>query len=117
MSKHLETGRTGEQKAADWLIKQGFEVLERNYRYQKAEIDLIVRKSNLLVFVEVKTRSDTAFGMPEAAVTPVKAALIVSAADHYLSTIDWPHEIRFDIVSVVMMGKNTEIEHLEDAFY
>ena len=117
MSKHLETGRTGEQKAADWLIKRGFEVLERNYRHQKAEIDLIVRKPNLLVFVEVKTRSDTAFGMPEAAVTPVKAALIVSAADHYLSTIDWPHEIRFDIVSVVIKGDNTEIEHLEDAFY
>jgi putative endonuclease len=117
MSKHLETGRTGEQMAADWLVQRGFEVLERNYRHLKAEIDLIVRKSNLLVFVEVKTRSDTAFGLPEAAVTPAKAALIVAAAEQYICSIDWPHEIRFDIVSVLIQGKSTEIEHLEDAFY
>ena len=117
MSKHLETGRNGEQMAADWLVQKGFEVLERNYRHLKAEIDLIVRKSNLLVFVEVKTRTDTAFGMPEAAVTPVKAAFIVSAAEHYIGTINWPHEIRFDIISVLIQGKYPQIEHLEDAFY
>jgi len=117
MSKHLQTGREGEQKAANWLIQRGFEVLERNYRFGKAEIDLIVRKEKLLVFVEVKTRSGTSHGMPEVAVNATKAALIVSAAEHYLEAMNWPHEIRFDIISILIQGQRDQIEHLEDAFY
>lgn len=99
------------------MIQRGFEVLERNYRFGKAEIDLIVRKEKLLVFVEVKTRSGTSHGMPEVAVNATKAALIVSAAEHYLEAMNWPHEIRFDIISILIQGQRDQIEHLEDAFY
>jgi putative endonuclease len=118
MSKHLETGRAGEQQAAGWLLQQGFEIVARNYRYQKAEIDLIVRKDRLLVFVEVKARSGTAYGMPEAAVTSSKSRRIVFAAGQYIQEIDWLDEIRFDIISVLFNANATvEIEHIEDAFY
>jgi putative endonuclease len=117
MSKHLETGRRGEQRAATFLESQGFRVVAANYRFRKAEIDLIVIKERLLVFVEVKTRSGTAYGLPEAAVNTRKARLIVSAAGQYILENNWPHEIRFDIISVLFTGNHTEIEHLEDAFY
>jgi putative endonuclease len=117
MSKHLETGRRGEQRAASFLESLGFRVIATNYRFRKAEIDLIVTKEKLLVFVEVKTRSGTAYGLPEAAVNTRKASLIVSAAENYILENDWPHDIRFDIVSVLFTGNDTEIEHLEDAFY
>ena len=117
MSKHLETGRQGEERAAAYLTGRGFEVVARNYRRRRAEIDLIVRRAQLLVFVEVKTRRSAAYGLPEAAVTRAKAARVIGAAEHYIRENNWLHEIRFDIVSVLFVNGAAEIEHLEDAFY
>lgn len=117
MRTHIETGERGEKQAALFLEKNGYEVVARNYRYKKAEVDLIVKKDKLLVFVEVKARSQTAYGMPEEAVTPAKVKLILSAAEEYVLATNWPHEIRFDIVSVVFGSQGTEMMHLEDAFY
>lgn len=117
MSTHIETGKQGEKQAALFLESKGFEVVARNYRYKKAEVDLIIKKEKLLVFVEVKARSKTAYGMPEEAVTPAKVKLILAAAEEYILSTDWQFEIRFDIVSVVFGRQATEIVHLEDAFY
>ena len=117
MSKHLETGRQGEERAAAYLTGRGFEVVARNYRRRRAEIDLIVRRAQLRVFVEVKTRRNASYGLPEAAVTRAKADRVMWAAEQYIRENDWPHEIRFDIVSVLFVNGAAEIEHLEDAFY
>lgn len=109
----MQTGSDGEGVAAEYLLKKGYEVLERNYRYSRAEVDLIVRKDNWLVFVEVKTRSGSAFGFPEDFVDRSKQRNILMAAEHYIYKIDWRFNVRYDIISVLQGA----ITHFEDAFY
>lgn len=111
-----KTGRRGEDIAADYLHEKGYAVVERNFRYRRAEVDLIVRNSNLLVFIEVKTRRNTDFGFPESFVSPEQAELIVAAADHYVREQKWEGLIRFDIVAITL-EPDIKIEHFEDAFY
>lgn len=115
VAEHLVTGEKGEDMAAFFLQKSGYEIVCRNYRSGKAEIDLIVRKNNELVFVEVKTRSGVAFGYPESFVSPAKVVLLKRAAEDYLFSVDWKGPIRFDIVSVVLNRESSEIRHFEDA--
>jgi putative endonuclease len=114
MSDKIKTGNQGEKLAADYLQKQGFEVIARNYRFKKAEIDLIVKRDNWLIFVEVKTRSSNAFGEPEEFVDELKGNRIFDAAEEYIYSTDWRGHIRFDIISV-KLGSEVVIEHFEDA--
>jgi putative endonuclease len=114
MTDKMETGAMGEKLAADFLTGKGFEVVERNYRSRRSEIDLIVRRENWLVFVEVKTRSSDAWGHPESFVTNEQRKLIYDAAEQYIYDNDWNGHIRFDIVSV-KPGVRPEIVHFEDA--
>jgi putative endonuclease len=116
MSDKIKTGNQGEDIAADFLQKKGYQVVVRNYRYKHAEIDLIVRKDSFIVFVEVKTRSYSFYGEPEAFVDSRKAATILSAAEQYTYENKYDGNIRFDIVSV-KIGANPEVVHFEDAFY
>lgn len=111
---HLDTGARGEQLAADFLKTKGFEIVARNYRHRRAEIDLIVKRDNWLIFVEVKTRTSISYGYPEEFVDEQKARLIFQAAEEYIYSTDWQGHIRFDIVSV-RMGMPPEIIHFEDA--
>jgi putative endonuclease len=115
--QHLLIGQQGEELASKLYLDKGFEILHRNFRSGKAEIDLIVKKGNLIVFVEVKTRTNINFGMPEGDVTRRQAKMIVDAAEQYTYTIDWQHNIRFDIIAVVITKDIVQIEHFEDAFY
>ena len=104
--------------AATHLKKQDFTILSRNYRYRRAEIDIIAQKNQLLVFVEVKARSNDQFGDPETFVTRKQQALVRTAAEHYIITHDWSHAIRFDIIAVLQRkGSRRQITHFEDAFY
>ncbi len=112
-----EAGKEGEALAAQFLENKGYQVRDRNYRYQRAEIDLIVQKDQLLVFVEVKYRTSTTFGYPEDFVDAPQASRIIEAADHYLCQINWIGNIRFDIVAVMMQQAAPVIRHFEDAFY
>src|SRR5688572_19290122 len=116
MTEKALTGSRGEDMAAAFLREKEFEIVTRNYRYKRSEIDLIVRKSNLLVFVEVKTRSSALFGEPEAFVNEKKAAKIFEGADQYVHENNWNGNIRFDIVSV-KLGDSPEVIHFEDAFH
>jgi len=116
MSNKAETGAKGEQLAAEYLKDNGFEILEHNYRYRHAEIDIIAKKENLLIFVEVKTRTKIDFGYPEEAVDGKKALKVNEGAEQFIYENDWTGDIRFDIISVVN-GSETEIKHFEDAFY
>ena len=117
MTSKMQTGFDGEKVAADYLESKGYEVLERNYRYLKAEVDLIVRKGNWLVFVEVKTRSNSDFGFPEDFVDRAKEENILMAAEYYMYKINWEGNVRYDIVSVLGVEFEREIVHFEDAFY
>src|SRR5688572_21945204 len=116
MSDKIKIGARGESIASDFLQNKGYQILVRNYRYKHAEIDLIVKKGAFIVFVEVKTRSYSFFGEPEAFVDSKKAATVIHAAEQYTYENKYEGNIRFDIVSV-KTGVNPEIVHFEDAFY
>lgn len=114
MTDKIKTGAKGEQLAADFLVQKGFRVVHRNYRFGRAEIDLIVQRDNWLIFVEVKTRSSTTYGQPEEFVDSGKGRRIFDAAEEYIYSTDWQGHIRFDIVSVTL-GHPPKIVWFEDA--
>lgn len=114
VSDKIKIGAKGEALASNFLQEKGFEIVARNYRFRKAEIDLIARKENWLLFIEVKTRSSSAYGEPEEFVDLRKMNRIFDAAEEYIYTVDWHGHIRFDIISV-KLGSVTEIVHFEDA--
>lgn len=116
ISEHLRTGQLGENHAAAYLRAQGYAVLRQNYRFKRAEIDIIAQKENLLVFVEVKTRSTDRYGYPEEAVNTRKEELLLGAAEEFILAQEWEQEIRFDIISVTLTAPPT-IHHIKDAFY
>lgn len=116
--KSMQTiGRKGENLAAEYLERLGYQLLEKNYRFKKSEIDLICQKEGLLVFVEVKTRSTRTFGEPETFVSENQKQTIVRGAEQYMLDVDWSGDLRFDIVAIVSNKSEEEIVHLKDAFY
>jgi len=99
--RRRRTGETGEQIAARYLFKKGFRLLERNYRCDVGEIDLIAEDRGTLVFVEVKTRKSLTSGAPEEAVDYEKRRKIGRAANWYLQPWQrWPPRVRFDVVGI-----------------
>lgn len=117
MAQHNDTGKQGEEEAVRYLREKGYEIMTRNYRYQHAEIDLIVKKGKILAFVEVKTRTNLSYGNPEEFVSYTKAKLVMKAAEQYIFARDWQGDVRFDIVAVTVAGSELRIKHIEDAFY
>ncbi len=117
MAKHNDLGKLGEELAVEFLQKQGYDIVERNWMFQKAEIDILAKKDNVLVVVEVKTRSSIEFGDPQDFVNPKKIKLLVKAVDEYVLQNDLEEIIRFDIIAVSKNQSQFEILHLEDAFY
>lgn len=117
MAKHNELGKKGEQLAVDFLVKNNYDIVERNYRYLKAEVDIIAQKGDTLAIVEVKTRSTVDFGNPQDFVKPKQIKNLVKAVDAYVNVNELDVEVRFDIIAIVKEGNQYKIEHLEDAFY
>lgn len=117
MAHHNELGKKGEQIAVDFLLKKGYDILERNYRFDKAEVDIIAQQNNILAIIEVKTRSTADFGNPQDFVKPQQIQRLVKAVDEYVQVNDLDVEVRFDIVAIIKAGKQFNIEHLENAFY
>ena len=117
MAIHNDFGKKAEDLAVEYLLKNGYKILVRNFRFQKAEIDIIAEKEDIVAVIEVKARSTDAFMLPQEAVTKTKIRSIVSAANHYLEEFDKHHEVRFDIMGVLPDDKgNLMIEHITDAF-
>jgi putative endonuclease len=116
MNKRTE-GEKGEDLAVAYLEKKGYRILERNYRYERGEIDIVAEDNGALVFVEVKARRSKTFGEPEEAVTESKQRQIKNVAEGYLfeHNID-DRECRFDVVAIDYEGNRTVIRHLENAF-
>ena len=117
MGKHNETGQQGEQAAADFLEQKGYQILHKNWRYKRAEIDIVAKDRRTLIFVEVKTRTDYTFGRPENAVDGKKQRLMTQAAIAYMSESGHDGAIRFDILSLILRGGEFFIDHYEDAFF
>ncbi|MFM9837044.1 MAG: YraN family protein [Cyclobacteriaceae bacterium] len=117
VSDKIKKGKEGEDMAARFLIEKGYEIVRRNYRYKQSEIDLIVKKDNWLIFVEVKLRSSDAYGYPEDFVDYKKAKNVIDGAEQYTYENDWQGNVRYDIVSIRLLKDKTEIIQIEDAFY
>ncbi len=110
-------GIKGEELARKFLLKNGYEIIETNWRFKKLEIDVISRKENLMVFVEVKARTSEVFGEPEIFVTRNKQKFLIAAAHQYLTENDIALESRFDVISVLFKGNKTVINQIEGAFW
>lgn len=115
---HTEIGKVGEEIAKEYLTQKGFTFLASNWRYSRAEVDLIFLDDSIVVFVEVKLRSSDYFGRPEAFVDKKKQKLLASAAAVFCERNNYPGEIRFDVISIVQHsnGQN-QITHIQDAFF
>jgi len=116
MATHNELGTKGEELAVEFLIKKGYKILERNWRFKKAEVDIISQKNDVLAVVEVKTRSSNYFGNPQDFVNSKKIKLLVEAINEYVTSKNLDVEVRFDIIGILKNKNTFEIEHLEDAF-
>jgi putative endonuclease len=117
MAKHNEIGLRGEQIATDYLEQKNYKILDRNWRYGRAEIDIVAMDGATLVFAEVKTRSNDLFERPESAVDDKKRRLLARAAVAYMRKIGHEWAIRFDILAVILRGDTFFIDHFEDAFF
>src|SRR6187549_3097148 len=100
MAEHNELGKFGEELAVDFLQKNSYNILETNWIFQKAEIDIIAQKGNILAVVEVKTRSSIDFGLPQDFVKPKKIQLLVKAVNEYVIAENLDVEVRFDIIAI-----------------
>lgn len=121
MAEHNELGKLGEELAVAFLRENGYEILNQNWVFQKAEIDIIAQKDSILAIVEVKTRSSLDFGSPQDFVKQKKIQLLIKAVNAYINDreMDFPEDlnIRFDIIAIHKTEKTFAIEHLTDAFY
>jgi len=118
MAKHLDLGRQGESLAKALLENSGYEIMDENWTFGKAEIDLIAYKDKVIIFAEVKTRTSNYFGEPEDFVDARKQRLLVEAAGEYIYLMNHQGEVRFDIISVLFDKQtNYTIKHIEDAFW
>ncbi len=117
MAQHNDLGKLGEEIAVAFLKKNNYEILETNFVFQKAEIDIIAQKNNILAVIEVKTRSSINFGLPQDFVKPKKIQLLVKAINEYVIQNNLDVTIRFDIIAIHKENENYNLEHIEDAFY
>ncbi|SDM39588.1 YraN family protein [Kriegella aquimaris] len=117
MGKHNEFGKEGEDLAVAYLIEKGYTIKCRNYRFLKAEIDIIAQKDDILAIVEVRARSNDQIINIADTVTKKKIQLLVNGADNYVTERNLDIEVRFDIIAILKNSKIFRIEHLEGAFY
>lgn len=111
-----ELGKEGENLALQTLLKKGYQLVERNYRIDRGEIDLIFKDKNDIVFCEVKTRSNEYPGEPWRQVGFAKQRQLIKTANAYIRKMDIDNEVRFDIVSIVLNEKRCKVEHIVGAF-
>lgn len=116
MIDHNELGKIGEDLAADYLIRKGYTILDRNWRFQKSEIDIIAQKSEIIASIEVKTRSTNEFGNPQDFVNHKKIKLLVMAMNEYIILNEIDAEVRFDIIAITKKKTDFNVLHLENAF-
>ncbi len=117
MQSTVKTGKKGEQYSKEYFINNGYEIQEQNWRHGKNEIDLIVKKENVICFVEVKTRTKDYLIEPLLSISTDQQKRIISTAHQYIMLHKLDLEIRFDIIGIVIEESKMNLKHLEDAFY
>jgi putative endonuclease len=114
---NISFGKKGENLAVEYLLEEGYEVLERNWRFKHIEVDIIARDKDQLVITEVKTRSGNSYGEPSTAVDIRKQRSLIFAAERYIFSHDLDLDVRFDIVSIIIDHGRTVLEHIKEAFH
>ncbi len=118
MAVHNDLGKKGEAIAASFLQRKGYEIIDENWCYGKAEVDLIALYDDTIIFIEVKTRSGNYFAEPEDFVDAKKQKLFAEAAEEYVFLVDHKGEIRFDIIAILIKNDQSfDIKHIEDAWW
>ena len=118
MTDRKETGNRGEGLAADYLTGLGYRIVRRNYRFRRTEVDLIAWDGDILVFIEVKTRTTTPYGPPGTFYTPAQQRRTSRAAAAYMEEIDYDWEIRFDLVAILYRAPaDYDLTHFPDVFF
>ena len=116
MAEHNDLGKLGEDLAVDFLQKNGYEILDRNWRFQKAEIDIIAQFETEIIIVEVKSRTTNHVSEPETAVNAKKKKLLILAADDFIQKNNFISEVRFDILALLKIQQSWSVNHIENAF-
>ena len=119
MADQHDLGKKGEEWAKKYLKEKSYEIKETNYKYMKAEVDIIALDKNTdeMVFVEVKTRYASALEGVQQAVGKTKQRQIIKAAHRYIVSNDLSNESRFDIIWIILHPKGPEVQHISEAFY
>jgi putative endonuclease len=116
MAAHNDLGEKGEDIAVQYIAVKGYQVLERNWRFGKDEVDIIATHDDTLVVVEVKTRNSAFFGSPAQFVSKAKQRHLIRAAHAYIEKQQLDLEVRFDIIGILIDARGEQIEHIEHAF-
>ncbi len=118
MTDRKKTGDYGESLARAFLEEKGYAIEAVNYRYRRTEIDLIARHGEILVFIEVKTRTSLAFGHPSIFFKPEQQRRVSRAASMYMEETDYDWEIRFDLIAIhLRSAADYRLDHYEDVFF
>ena len=118
MAEHIRTGQKGERLAQNYLKRHRYQIIASNWRFKRAEIDIITEKNGILIFVEVKTRTNTSFGTPEKFISEQKMDFILEAASQYMLSTGYNGEVRFDVIAVILSGRSDhKLVHYKDAFF
>lgn len=117
MATHHDTGKKGEQMAADYLQQQGFTILHRNWRYSRYEIDIIASRGGILHFIEVKTRTTLSFGFPEESVEWKKMNSLLKGAEQFLFRYPYWPLVQYDVLAITMLhNEPVELLLIEDVY-
>ena len=116
MALHNELGRTGEQLAAEYLSGLGYNILYRNWRHFRYEIDVVATKEQVLHFIEVKTRQSTTFGLPEEDISRKKMHSLIQAAEAFILKHPYWKRIQFDVLSVSLTDSKPSYYLIEDVY-
>jgi putative endonuclease len=113
---HLKKGYKGEQIAVEFLKSKGYKIIQTRWIFKHKEIDIIAQKGQTLVIVEVKTRSNDYFSLPQDAVDEKKQKFLIEATEAFLENYNSYKEVRFDVIAIVLLNDFYKIEHIENAF-
>jgi putative endonuclease len=117
MPRHIELGKKGEDCAAEWLAQKGYDILHRNWRHGRYEVDIIALHEKILHFIEVKCRKWSVYGYPEESVSPKKLKNIMKAALAWQIQRPCPGRIQYDVLSITIRpGAEPEYFFIEDVY-
>ena len=117
MAQHNLFGQEAESKALSFLTNKGYILLEKNYRFGKAEIYLLIKDDNILFCVIEKARTPDFFGSPESFISLKKISLLVGAVNHYIESHCVNLEVRFDVIAFTHKNQQWKCKHIENVFY